>query len=512
MKKRIWIALVLCMIISVIPSFAFATEAEVCEHTWDIFFNWDDDYSCDATRICSSCENEESVECSVEKVLSIEPTCTEDGEYTYTATATFDNEIYVDKNFSIIDAKDHSYKGNECKECGKVLLAKPKATAKTYSLTKVKVSWDKVSNASGYYIYRATSKSGTYKKIKTTTSRSYIDANKTAGKTYYYKVYAYKGNVKSSASAIVSAKPGLSKPAMKSSAAATSSSIKVSWKKVSSASGYYVYRKTSDGSWKKIATIKSGSTLSYKDKNASGVYYYAVKAYTKLDGKTVVSDRAAAIKSRTLKKPTIKVVGVSNEFKNKITWGKVTGATGYEIYYRVGESGSWKKEGEVTGKTSYITKKVNHGKYYYYKVRAVYKKDGTTTKGSFGNIENRMHYYYPNVESYMSSKSNSSCGAVAVGLINNGVGTIRVYSDGARLIDADYSSFDRDLRLCDNDAYLCDYVDIPAGESYVFGFYIEGDRTWYDSRTKVKFRIRYDGMKYWCYVSNKYGFSYYELD
>ncbi|MCD7753053.1 MAG: fibronectin type III domain-containing protein, partial [Clostridiales bacterium] len=57
--------------------------------------------------------------------------------------------------------------------------------------------------------------------------------------------------------------------------------VKVSWGKVTGASGYYVYRKTSGGTFSKIATVTSGSTVSYTDKTAKSgtTYYYTVRAY-----------------------------------------------------------------------------------------------------------------------------------------------------------------------------------------------------------------------------------------
>ncbi len=53
------------------------------------------------------------------------------------------------------------------------------------------LKWKKISGASGYEVYRATSKGGTYKKIDTVTSVSYEDWDATEGKTYYYKVRAF---------------------------------------------------------------------------------------------------------------------------------------------------------------------------------------------------------------------------------------------------------------------------------------------------------------------------------
>ena len=59
----------------------------------------------------------------------------------------------------------------------------------------VSVSWKKTNGASGYYIYRATSKNGKYSKIKTITSGKtlkYTDKKVKKGKTYYYKVVPFR--------------------------------------------------------------------------------------------------------------------------------------------------------------------------------------------------------------------------------------------------------------------------------------------------------------------------------
>ena len=75
-------------------------------------------------------------------------------------------------------------------------LGKTKITRLTMSLGTAKLSWDKVSGASGYKLYRATSKSGKYKHVKTTKSRSHTDKKLGNNKTYYYKVKAYRNVTK----------------------------------------------------------------------------------------------------------------------------------------------------------------------------------------------------------------------------------------------------------------------------------------------------------------------------
>ena len=76
----------------------------------------------------------------------------------------------------------------------------------------VTLTWNAVSGASGYGLYRATSETGTYSLIKNTTSTSYIDGNLITGNIYYYKMQSYANSkvnrVFSSYSALVSAIPG----------------------------------------------------------------------------------------------------------------------------------------------------------------------------------------------------------------------------------------------------------------------------------------------------------------
>ena len=55
---------------------------------------------------------------------------------------------------------------------------------------KIKLSWNAVKNAKNYAIYRATSKTGTYSKISTTTKLEFTNTSVTVGKTYYYQVKA----------------------------------------------------------------------------------------------------------------------------------------------------------------------------------------------------------------------------------------------------------------------------------------------------------------------------------
>lgn len=69
-------------------------------------------------------------------------------------------------------------------------ITKPVVTVKSIDDNYLKVSWSKRSKAVKYNVYRAASKSGSYKKIATTTKTYYNDKTVENHKTYYYKVKA----------------------------------------------------------------------------------------------------------------------------------------------------------------------------------------------------------------------------------------------------------------------------------------------------------------------------------
>jgi arabinogalactan endo-1,4-beta-galactosidase len=163
----------------------------------------------------------------------------------------------------------------------------------------VKISWNKVSNAAGYYVYRKAG-SGSWKKIATVSSNktSYTDKKVTNNKTYRYKVKSYNGKVTSVNSATKKIKYVSSTKITKRSN--TSKGITIKWKKVKKATKYYIYRKAGKGKWKKLATVKSGSKISYTDKTAKSGVSYKYKVVVK-NGKytSAKSSASKAIVRRT---------------------------------------------------------------------------------------------------------------------------------------------------------------------------------------------------------------------
>lgn len=75
-----------------------------------------------------------------------------------------------------------------------ISTTQPNVTVKKAASTSATISWSKCTNASGYKIYRATKKNGTYSRVATVSNKSskYVNKKLAKKKYYYYKVKAYQ--------------------------------------------------------------------------------------------------------------------------------------------------------------------------------------------------------------------------------------------------------------------------------------------------------------------------------
>lgn len=130
---------------------------------------------------------------------------------TYKEIATTTSTSYIDKTavagklyyYKIYAVYEKNTKANSnAATCNQRCdLARPVVTINNATAGKLKLSWKKVDGAAKYQVWRSTSKNGTYKKIGTTTKKSYTDTSVTSGKTYYYKVKAIHSTKSSANSA-----------------------------------------------------------------------------------------------------------------------------------------------------------------------------------------------------------------------------------------------------------------------------------------------------------------------
>ena len=99
---------------------------------------------------------------------------------------------YKVKAYNKVDGKKVYLKESEKLKATTTPLT-PNVTVKSSSKKTARLSWTNCSTrATGYKVYMATSKNGTYKLVKTTTAKSFTKYYLTSGKTYYFKVRAYR--------------------------------------------------------------------------------------------------------------------------------------------------------------------------------------------------------------------------------------------------------------------------------------------------------------------------------
>lgn len=160
-------------------------------------------------------------------------------------------------------------------------------------------------------------------------------------------------------------------------------SVKLSWKKVSDAEGYFIYRYDSSGKkWKKISTVAaSKNSYTVKKLKSATEYQFGIKAYKTADGKQVTSQSYASLYTAT-PPSAVKFNVTAGKRQATVKWSKVKGATGYEVLYRTGSKGAWKKL-KSTRSLKYTKTKLKSGKTYTFGVRAYKVYKGKTYTGSF---------------------------------------------------------------------------------------------------------------------------------
>lgn len=271
-------------------------------------------------------------------------------------------------------------------------IAKAATTTTTVSVPKalkavsagydsITLSWEKASGIDGYRIYQSSSLTGTYKSIATTKYSKYTISKLTSGKTYYYKVKAYKDTkttrIYSKYSSAASTKPIPASPSNPKVVSTGYNSTRLTWNKVSGATGYQVYRATSSkGSY---SLIKTTPYISYNNNGltAGRTYYYKIRAY-KMVGKTKVYGGFSTIinaKPIPAVPSAFKSTGKSNS-SITLSWAKVSGASGYQISRATSKTGKFTSV-KTTTSNSFTNTGLVGGTTYYYKIRS-YKTIGTT--------------------------------------------------------------------------------------------------------------------------------------
>jgi hypothetical protein len=126
---------------------------------------------------------------------------------TYTRIATVSTSYYYDTGLSAdetyyykVQAHNSSGTGayssrvSATTNTGDYLEAPTNLEATAESSSSIYLAWDSVPDATSYYIYRASSSSGTYVKIATVSHEYYTNSGLSSGMTYYYRVKAHNSS------------------------------------------------------------------------------------------------------------------------------------------------------------------------------------------------------------------------------------------------------------------------------------------------------------------------------
>lgn len=248
----------------------------------------------------------------------------------------------------------------------------------------ISLSWKKQSGVSGYRVYQYDTKGNLLKKYDTTKNK-YSCTSVTAGTTYRYQVRSF---IKQSDgtkllgefSDTLELKTAPGKTTKLSQSAASTSSVTISWKKVTGTQKYrvYLYDETT-GKYKKAADT---TTTSYKLTGliAGKKYKVRVRAYNKNGSVTQWGENSStltvAVKPDKAKKLTQKS---ATEDSITVSFGKVKNADSYRIYLYDADGKQIKKVN--TTKTTYTFKKLTSGTYQF-AVKACAKSDSYTAWGA----------------------------------------------------------------------------------------------------------------------------------
>lgn len=280
----------------------------------------------------------------------------------------------------------------------------------------LKLTWNGVSGASKYHIYRSTNPNSGYKEITTCTENIYTDDSAKYGTTYYYKIAVEPSAGETFISAdsnVVSGVKSVDTPTIKS-VSKSNGQVQVSITKIDDCDGYVIYK----GKGNKVALVATTSqtAIIYLDE---GVYYLSVRAYKNVSGEKVYSDYSN-IYELTITSNSAKITNsnannnseVTTPSKNnnvstnisvaktkikkikakkkslKIKLKKVKNATGYIIKYSKNKKFKKSKNLKITN-TKAVIKKLKSNKKYYIKACAYRKIGNKVYYSNYTKVKNK---------------------------------------------------------------------------------------------------------------------------
>lgn len=241
-----------------------------------------------------------------------------------------------------------------------------------------RLSWDPVSGAKGYAVYRSMTKTGGFARVGTTASGDFVDIPLATGQVYYYKVFAYAPyngkNEYSPASATAGVKVVPQVPQSLKAVSLGYNRVKLTWDSVKGADGYIAYYATAkDGPYTLVQNYIKDTEATFSPLDTGVTYYFRIRSYavTTLYG-SAVSAACPPVSVKPVPAAPVAVTAVSAGAGSvTVTWDAVEGATGYTVY-RAGFLGILYNDIASTSETTYTDTGLTTGSIYNYKVKAYF--------------------------------------------------------------------------------------------------------------------------------------------
>lgn len=239
---------------------------------------------------------------------------------------------------------------------------------------RIMITWDLISDSTVYQVFRAESETGNKVQIGTPVSNSYSDINVISGITYWYWIKACNSSGCSDFSNSDSGYIFVQLPDIPTGVQATDGAfadkVQVTWQTSLSATTYNVYRAISQTGTRGL--VGTSSTLTFDDLNVSPgtIYWYWVKACNGQNCSDFSQPDSGFASQASLSAPE-NVLASDGEFFDliKIEWDTVTGATSYNIYRALNETGN-KQYISSTQSNEYLDHSITDTNYYWYWVKA----------------------------------------------------------------------------------------------------------------------------------------------
>lgn len=203
----------------------------------------------------------------------------------------------------------------------------------------ISLSWDEISDASGYVVYRSTN-GGSFTELATVNEAEYTDNKASAGVKYSYKVAPLYGEGNEQAegalSTAVNAMLAPKKITSLTQAYNNMNSITVRFGHLTNVTGYQfaIYDPATDTYTTKGTVSNSSSSYTFSSLKAGTGYQLCVRAYNTASGMTTYGEWSDPLKAATTIASPSDVKATITPSKVTLSWTGSTGAEGYYVYRR----------------------------------------------------------------------------------------------------------------------------------------------------------------------------------